>query len=59
MPRRKIAAKAAAALERLRPEEAATVLNHLLNQHPELGSAAEELATALNWPRRFGVARRR
>lgn len=47
MPRRKIAAKAAAALEKLRPEEAATVLNHLLNQHPELGSAAEELATEI------------
>ena len=46
MPQRKIAAKpkAAAALEKLRPEEAAAVLNQLLDKHPELKSQAEELA---------------
>lgn len=46
-PRKNRAKKPAAALDRLRPEEAATVLNRLLNQHPELGSAAEELATEI------------
>ena len=49
MPQRKIAAKpkAAAALEKLRPEEAEAVLNHLLNKHPELNSEAEELAVQI------------
>jgi len=46
MARRKATAKlkAAAALEKLRPEEAATVLNQLLGKHPELKSEAKELA---------------
>jgi hypothetical protein len=46
MPRHKIAAKpkAAAALEKLRPEEAAAVLNQLLGKRPELKSEAERLA---------------
>ena len=45
MSRRKITAKAkaAAVLEKLRPEEAAAVLNQLLGKHPELKSEAEEL----------------
>jgi hypothetical protein len=49
MPRRKIAtkSKASAAFEKLRPEEAAAVLNHLLKRHPELESEAEELATQI------------
>ena len=49
MPRRKFAAKpkAGVALEKLRPEEAAAVLNHLLKKHPELKSEAEELATQI------------
>lgn len=47
MPRRKIATKSSAAVARLRPAEAATVLTRLLNEHPELGSEAEELATEI------------
>lgn len=49
MPQRKITArsKAAAALEKLRTEEAAAVLNHLLNKHPELKSEAEGFATQM------------
>ena len=49
MPRRKFAAKpkAGVALEKLRPEEAAAVLNQLLGKHPELKSEAEGLATQM------------
>ncbi len=49
MPRSKITAKqeAAAALEKLRPEEAAIILIQLLDKHPELKSEAEELATQM------------
>lgn len=49
MPRRKIAtkSKASAAHEKLRTEEAAAVLNHLLNKHPELKPEAEEIATQM------------
>jgi hypothetical protein len=42
MSRPKITAKAV--IEKLRPEEAAAVLNQLLGKHPELKSEAEELA---------------
>jgi hypothetical protein len=44
MSRRKITPKTAAALEKLRPEEAAAVLNQLLGKHPELKSESEKLA---------------
>ena len=49
MPRRKIStkAKAAEALERLRPEESEAVLNQLLCKHPELKLEAETLATQM------------
>jgi hypothetical protein len=55
MQRRKTAAKlkTAAALENLRPEEAAVVLDQLLCKHPELKSEAEELATTM-MPAAFG-----
>ena len=35
------------ALERLKPEEAAGVLRHLLEVHPDLSSEAEEMARSL------------
>lgn len=49
MPQRKITKKpqTAAALEKLRPEEAAAVLNQLLSKHLELKSEAEQLATQM------------
>lgn len=49
MSRRKPIAneKAAPALEKLRPEEAAAVLNQLLDKHPELKSEAARLASQL------------
>jgi hypothetical protein len=34
-------------LERLKPEEAADVLRHLLEVHPEFASEAEEMARSL------------
>ena len=49
MPRSKITGKpnSATALEKLRPAEAAAVLNQLLGNHPELKSEAEELASEM------------
>jgi hypothetical protein len=49
MSRRKLIAKekVAAVLEKLRPGEAAAVLNQLLDKHPELKSEAEELASQI------------
>ena len=48
MTRRRASAKSAAPglLERLRPQEAVTVLKQLLDSHPDLRAEAEQFATA-------------